>query len=301
MALIVNTNVASLNAQRNLSTTSSALSTSLQRLSSGLRINSAKDDAAGLAIVEGLNSRVRGDQQAIRNANDGISLAQTGEGALGQIGNNLQRIREIAVQASNGTVSDTNRSQLQKEVDQLTQEISRIVTTTEFNGTHLFVTGAAASGIAAAGLTFQVGSDGSATNQVTIASGDLFLASGLGGSTTATSGGLNSYATSLTATGTISVLNTGAASATIAQIDADIGIVSNSRSTFGAIQNRFEAVIANLQNYVENLSASRSRIQDADFAEETAKLTRNQILQQAGTAILSQANSVPQQALSLLR
>ena len=298
MALIVNTNVASLNAQRNLSQSNSALATSLQRLSSGLRINSAKDDAAGLAIVEGLNSQVRGDQQAIRNANDGISLAQTAEGALGQVTNNLQRIREISVQAANGSVSSGNRSQLQKEVDQLTQEISRIVSTTDFNGTTLL------SGNSS--LTFQVGSEGQANNALSIASSSLNLASGLAdasgnGTTSTASVGLNTFNTNLTATQTISVLTSSAASANIEALDADIATVSNSRSTFGAIQNRFEAVIANLQNYVENLSASRSRIQDADFAEETAKLTRNQILQQAGTAILSQANSVPQQALSLLR
>jgi flagellin len=284
MALIVNTNIASLNAQRNLSTSNAALSLSLQRLSSGLRVNSAKDDAAGMAVAESITSGVRGNTQAIRNANDGISVGQTAEGALGQVANNLQRIREISVQAANGSISDSNRSQLQKEVDQLTQEISRIVQTTEFNGTKLL------SG--AATITFQIGYSGSADNQVSISTTDLAQAG---------SAGLNSFSGSLTATGTINVTTSGGASAALSQLDADIAQVANLRSTYGAVQNRFEAVISNLQNYVENLTASRSRIMDADFAAESAQLTRNQILQQAGTAILAQANTVPQQALTLLR
>lgn len=290
MALIVNTNIASLNSQRNLAKSSSDLSVSLQRLSSGLRVNSAKDDAAGSAIAEGFTSAIRGGNQGIRNANDGISVAQTAEGALSQIANNMQRIREISVQASNGSVSDTNRSQLQKEVDQLTQEISRIVQTTEFNGKKLLSGGAQ--------MTFQVGFSGSTDNQVTVGASDLASA-GINGTA-----GLNAYNGALTgtaATGTINVTTSGAASAAIAQMDADIAQVANIRATFGSVQNRFEAVVSNLQNYVENLSSSRSRIVDADFASETAQLTRNQILQQAGTAILAQANTVPQGALTLLR
>ncbi len=284
MALIVNTNIASLNAQRNLSTSNAALGLSLQRLSSGLRVNSAKDDAAGLAVAESITSGVRGNTQAIRNANDGISVGQTAEGALGQIANNLQRIREISVQAANGSISDSNRSQLQKEVDQLTQEISRIVQTTEFNGTKLL------SG--AATITFQIGYSGSVDNQVSISTTDLALAG---------SAGLNSFSGSLTATGTIDITTSGGASAALSKLDYDISQVANLRSTYGAVQNRFEAVISNLQNYVENLTASKSRIMDTDFAAESAQLTRNQILQQAGTAILAQANTVPQQALTLLR
>lgn len=284
MALIVNTNIASLNAQRNLSNSNSALAVSLQRLSSGLRVNSAKDDAAGSAIAEGLTSAIRGGNQAIRNANDGISVGQTAEGALGQIANNLQRIREISVQASNGSISDTNRSQLQKEVDQLTQEISRIVQTTEFNGSKLL------SG--ASTITFQVGYSGAATNQVSVSTSNLAQNG---------SAGLNAYSAGLTATGTINVTSSGNASAAIANLDADISQIANIRATFGAVQNRFEAVVSNLQNYVENLSASKSRLIDADFAAETAQLTRNQILQQAGTAILAQANTLPQSALTLLR
>lgn len=294
MAIVVNTNIASLNAQRNLSSSSGSLATSLQRLSSGLRVNSAKDDAAGLAISQTLTSQIRGNNQSVRNANDAISVAQTAEGALGQVGNNLQRIREIAVQAANGGVSDSNRSQLQKEVDQLTQEISRIVQTTNFNGTALL----SASG----SLTFQVGADGTATNQVTVSLSTLGSAAASGGiGASAVSSGLNTYASSLTATGTINVLTSANASANIAGLDADIAQISNLRSTFGAAQNRFDAVVANLQNYVENLTASRSRIIDVDFASETANLTKNQILQQAGTAILGQANALPQSALSLLQ
>ncbi|AXT47993.1 MULTISPECIES: flagellin [Chromobacterium] len=282
MAITVNTNIASLNAQRNLGNSNNALQVSLQRLSSGLRVNSAKDDAAGLAISQTLTAAIRGNNQSIKNANDGISVGQTAEGALGQIANNLQRIREIAVQAANGSVSNTNRSQLQSEVDQLTQEISRIVQTTQFNGTSLLSGGSV--------LTFQVGSSGATNNQVSISSTDLTSA-----------GVLNSYNSSLTNTGTVSVTTQGAASGALSSLDADIASISNIRSTFGAVQNRFDAVVANLQNYVENLTAANSRIVDVDFAAETANLTKNQILQQAGTSILKNANSLPQSALTLLQ
>lgn len=284
MAIVVNTNIASLNAQRNLANSQSSLNTSLQRLSSGLRVNSAKDDAAGLAISEGLTSAIRGGNQAVRNANDGISVGQTAEGALGQISNNLQRIREIAVQASNGSVSDTNRSQLQLEVDQLTQEISRIVQTTQFNGTNLL------SG--ASTITFQVGYSGSADNQVSVSTTNLAQNG---------SAGLNSYSGSLTATGTINITTSGGASAALANLDADIKQVTNIRSQFGAVQNRFDAVVSNLNNYVENLTASKSRIIDTDYAAETANFSKAQILQQAGTAILKQANNLGQSALTLLQ
>lgn len=279
MPIIVNSNIASLNAQRNLSMSNSSLANSLQKLSSGLRVNSAKDDAAGLAVAEGLTSQIRGNNQGVRNAYDGISVAQTAESALGQVGNNLQRIREVAVQAANGGISDDNRSQLQKEVDQLTQEISRIVQTTNFNGTKLLTGGSA--------LTFQVGASGSEDNQVTTSGIEM---SGIAG-----------YAATLSATVTVNVSTSAAASAAIGSMDASIRTVTNTRATFGAVQNRFEAVIANMQAFTENLSASRSRIVDADFASETAQMTRNQILQQAGTSILGQANQVPQAALSLLR
>lgn len=279
MPIIVNSNIASLNAQRNLNQSNSALASSLQKLSSGLRVNSAKDDAAGLAVSEGLTSQIRGNSQGIRNAYDGISVAQTAEGALGEIGNNLQRIREVAVQAANGSISDGNRSQLQKEVDQLTQEVSRIIQTTNFNGTALLSAGAS--------LTFQVGSSGSSDNQVTTSGVNLTSMTG--------------YNATLSNTKTVDITTSGSASAAIGSLDNALKMVSDTRATFGAIQNRFEAVISNTQNYVENLTASRSRIIDTDFASETASLTRNQILQQAGTAILGQANTVPQAALSLLR
>ncbi|VEB45133.1 A-type flagellin [Chromobacterium violaceum] len=213
MAITVNTNVSSLQAQLNLNNSQMSLTKSLQRLSSGLRINTAKDDAAGLAISQTLTSAIRGNNQAVNNANDGISVGQTAEGALGQIANNLQRIREIAVQASNGSVSNTNRSQLQNEVDQLTQEISRIVQTTQFNGTSLL------SGSAV--LTFQVGSSGASSNQVSISSQDMTSA-----------GVLCSYNSSLTATGTISVLSQGSASAILSALDQDISQISNVRSTW---------------------------------------------------------------------
>jgi flagellin len=277
MALFVNSNLPSLNAQRNLTRSQDDLNTSLQRLSSGLRVNSAKDDAAGLFVVGQLTRDIRGINQATRNAADGISLAQTAEGALGEIANNLQRIREIAIQSANATVGD--RSGLQKEVDQLTQEISRIVQTTNFAGTTLL------SG--STSLTFHVGPSGAASDQVAL--------------TTVNMTGLAGYAANLTATGTIDVDDAANASAAISALGSSIDTVNQTRATYGAVQNRFEAVISNLQNYSENLSAARSRIQDADFAAETAKLTRAQILQQAGTSILAQANQLPQNALTLLQ
>jgi flagellin len=278
MALVVNTNLFSLNSQRALMSSESDLKVSMARLSSGLRINSAKDDAAGLYTVEQLTADVRGQSQAIRNAADGISLGQVAEGALGQIANNLQRIREIAVQAANGTVE--GREGLQAEVNQLTQEISRIVQTTKFNGVALLS--------ADAGITFQVGEDGDASNQVEIKSIDLTAE-------------LKAYASGLAATGTIDVSTSAAAILALGEMDTDIKEIAANRATFGAVQNRFEAVIANLSVSVENISASRSRIQDTDFAAETAKLTRAQILQQAGVAMLAQANGVPQTVLALLR
>lgn len=279
MAIIVNSNLASLNAQRNLESSQSSLNQSLQRLSSGLRINSAKDDAAGLFIAEQLTRDIRGTNQAVRNASDGISLGQTAEGALSEIGNNLQRIRELAVQSANATTG--NRAGIQAEVDQLTQEISRIIQTTEFAGNSLLN---AASGSDT--LTFQVGASGTASNQLTIS--------------TVSMTGIAGYAAGLTATGTINVSDAANASAALSALSTALDTVNQSRATYGALQNRFEAVISNLQNYAENLTAARSRIQDADFAAETANLTRSQILQQAGVSILAQANTLPQTALSLL-
>ncbi|RLA21190.1 MAG: flagellin FliC [Gammaproteobacteria bacterium] len=278
MALIVNSNLASLNAQRNLSKSQGDLNQALQRLSSGLRVNSAKDDAAGLFVAQQITRDIRGLNQAVRNSADGISLGQTAEGALGEIANNLQRIREIAVQASNATVG--NAAGLQLEVDQLTQEISRIVQTTEFNGTQLLDgTGGA--------LVFQVGANGTADNRITVTASNLTS--------------LSAYNASLTNTGTVDVSSNAAAQGVLATLGADIDTANGERATYGAIQNRFEAVISNLQNFAENLTAARSRIEDADFAAETAKLTRAQVLQQAGVSIVAQANAVPQAALSLLQ
>ncbi|MBV6388952.1 MAG: Flagellin [Nitrosomonas europaea] len=275
MPQVINTNIASLNAQRNLNVSQNSLSTALQRLSSGLRINSAKDDAAGLAISERMTSQIRGMNQAARNANDGISLAQTAEGALVEIGNNLQRIRELAVQSANATNSEGDREALQKEVTQLIDEIQRVGEQTSFNGTKL-LDGNFASQI------FQVGANKDETIEFT----DIVdtTASGLGVDGVDISG----------ADGT-------AAADAIETIDDALKIVNSTRADLGAIQNRFSSAIANLQTSAENLSASRSRIQDADFAAETAALTRAQILQQAGVAMLSQANALPNNVLSLLR
>ncbi|PCH62689.1 MAG: flagellin FliC [Gammaproteobacteria bacterium] len=281
MALTVNTNIASLNAQRNLAASQGDLNTSLQRLSTGLRINSASDDAAGLFISEQITADIRGLNQATRNAQDGISLGQVAEGALGEISNNLQRIREIAVQSANVTVQD--RTGLQGEVDQLTQEISRIIATSQFNGVDLL------SGTAS--LVFQVGQDGNASNQVTLTTTNL---------ATSGAGGTVAFNANLSATGTIDVSTAAASSGALATLDTSIDNVSRTRATFGAVQNRFEAVISNLSNTAENLTAARGRIIDADFASETANLTRAQIIQQAGVSVLSQANSLPQLALSLL-
>jgi len=279
MAISVNSNIVSLNAQRNLGKSQSDLATSMQRLSSGLRINSAKDDAAGLFSVELMTSDIRGLNQATRNAADGISLAQTAEGAMAEIGNNMQRIREIAVQSANATTE--NRAGLQLEVDQLTQEISRIVETTEYNGLSLLKGDNA--------LTFQVGADGKANNQISVDGVALETTLGAAG-----------YDADLAAVGTVDVSTSAAAFAALSSMDTGIEALASERSTYGAVQNRFDAVISNLQNYSENLTAGRSRIQDADFAAETSKLTRAQILSQAGTSIVGQANQLPQSALSLL-
>ncbi|WP_456417508.1 flagellin N-terminal helical domain-containing protein [Thiolapillus sp.] len=282
MAMVINTNVMSLNAQRNVDKTNGQLATSMQRLSSGLRVNSAKDDAAGLYTINRMTSDIRGLNQAARNAADGISLAQTAEAALGQIGDNLQRIRELAVQSANGTVED--RTGMQAEVDQLNAEITRIVDNVAFNGVAL-LDGSTAS------LTFQVGQDNGETISVSLTSMTTLQGYDTGG------GGATDGFDISTQAAAQNVLDSTHASS----IDADIDAVSSARATYGAVQNRFESVISSIQSYSENLSASRSRIQDADFAAETANLTKVQILQQAGTAMLAQANAAPQNVLSLLR
>ena len=414
MAQVINTNTMSLNAQRNLSTSGSSLATTIQRLSSGSRINSAKDDAAGLAISERFGTQIRGTDVAIRNANDGISLAQVAEGSLSEIGNNLQRVRELAVQASNATNSASDRKALQAEVTQLVSEIDRVAKQSEFNGTklldgsfssQLFQVGAnsgqaiaidkvvdaksnalGGSVFDSATLTLTAGTAGVAGQEVTIkgptltggglptagvAIGDItFVSTGvaaedLAAANKATVAAINgkigetgiyaellpadaaatpprttdlikltsvkesvdsdgkfsaikaavttggNFTTSAIAGTTtapaakqlsdVNISNVDGAQQAITIVDKALGSINSTRADLGAIQNRFTSVVANLQTSTENLSASRSRIKDTDFAKETAELTRTQILQQAGTAMLAQANQVPQNVLSLLR
>jgi len=281
MTMSINTNIASLNAQRNLTQSQSSLATSMQRLSSGLRINSAKDDAAGLAIAERMNAQVRGMNVAVRNANDGISLAQTAEGALSKVGDSLQRMRELAVQSRNATNSSSDKDSLNKEFSQLQSEITRVLGGTSFNGKAML-------GAAATALTFQVGANTTANDTITVTTTDMTQASQITAVTASTAVIDN------TATG-------GAIDTVINNIDTAIDNVNNTRATFGATQSRFDAIISNLQQGVENQSAARSRIMDADFATETANMSRSQILQQAGTAMVAQANQLPNSVLSLLK
>ncbi|WP_119354030.1 flagellin [Azohydromonas sediminis] len=282
MPQTINTNIASLNAQRALNSTQSSLATSMARLSSGLRVNSAKDDAAGLAIAERMNAQIRGMNVAIRNANDGISYAQVAEGALSKVGDALQRMRELALQSRNATNAPGDKDALQNEFRELQSEITRVLGGTTFNGTALF----AATGQ----LDFQIGAGTSAFDRVSITLGSTALTSNATVTTiTATSASIGSSATG------------GDIDTVIGGIDAAIDLVNSQRSLWGATQNRFEAVISSLQVNVENQSAARSRIMDADFAAETANLSRAQILQQAGTAMVAQANQLPQQVLSLLQ
>ena len=396
MTSVINTNISSLTAQRNLNSSQSSLATSMQRLSSGLRINSAKDDAAGLAISDRMTSQIRGMNQAVRNANDGISLAQTAEGALGEIGNNLQRIRELSVQSSNATNSTSDRTAIQAEVTQLTSEIDRVSKQSDFNGTKLLdgsfssqlfqvganagqtigvskianstagalgnvkfaadrvgaaaagataaatvpgsMTGLVLNGVAintvnykltdnaaqvgattAAAINAQMGETGlraiadATTGAVTLeslkANKDFTVTAGTlqGGVTAVGLGGTADTAVTAAATANFSFLsNVDVTSVKGAQqameiVDAALTQVSSSRAELGAVQNRFTSVVTNLQTNSENTSASRSRIQDADFAAETANLSRAQILQQAGTAMVAQANQLPQSVLSLLK
>lgn len=273
MAQTINTNLYSLNAQRNLNSSQSAMGQSIQRLSSGLRINSAKDDAAGLAVAEGMTSKIRGLDVASRNASDGISLAQTAESALGQITNNLQRVRELAVQSANGTLGDTERGYLQQEVTELAAEITRIIDDTEFNGTKLFDGSASA-------VAIQVGANSGETIEIS--------SNSLSAVKTAVSG--YSVASQSAAE---SVISTGGA-------DQEIGSIINARSSMGAVQNRFESVIGQIDSYKEGLQAAKSRIMDTDYASETAELARSQVLQQAGTAMVAQANQIPSGVMRLL-
>ena len=267
MPQTINTNVSSLNAQRNLTTSQSSLSTSMQRLSSGLRVNSAKDDAAGLAIADRMNAQIRGINVAIRNANDGISLAQTAEGALATVTDVLQRMRELAVQAQNGSNGTSDRVNLDTEFQQLSAEITRIASQTKFNGTAIVGAGAGAQ-------VFQVGANNGDTMTITTA-------------------------TITTVAG--DVLTSATASTAMTAIDTALDTITTNRATYGAAMSRFEFAISNLQITGENQQAARGRIMDADFASETANLSRAQILQQAGTAMVAQANQLPQQVLQLLQ
>lgn len=294
MPQVINTNVASLNAQRNLNSSQSALSTSLSRLSSGLRINSAKDDAAGLAISERMTAQIRGLNQAARNANDGISLAQTAEGAMVEVTNNLQRIRELAVQASNDTNTEDDRKALQAEVKQLKLEIKRVAEQTKFNGTALldgsFIT-----------KSFQVGANSAETISIdNIVKIDMDTTDENAGAIADDNPDGSPIAADVDFS-RLDVTDFTKAQDTLDAVDDALKIVNSSRANLGAIQNRFSSAVASLQTTSENLSASRSRIQDADFAAETAAMTRAQILQQAGVAMLSQANALPNNVLSLLR
>ena len=284
MAQIINTNLMSLNAQRNLSTTQSALATSVQRLSTGLRVNSAKDDAAGLAIAERMNTQVRGMNVAIRNANDAISLSQTAEGALSKINDMGQRMRELAVQSANATNNATDRESLDAEFQALSAEIKRNLEGTSFNGTKLFA--------ALATMTFQVGANNAATDQIAVITTNLTTETSMTGILGGGGGGGAAAA---------DIKDVGKSREALDKLDKMLATVNAKRAEFGATQNRFEAVIQTLQVSAENQTAARSRIMDADFASETAALTRAQVLQQAGTSMLSQANSLPNNVLSLLR
>ena len=279
MPAIINTNQLSLNAQRNTATSQGTLATAMQRLSSGMRVNSAKDDAAGLAIADRMTSQVRGMNVAIRNANDGISLAQTAEGALSKVSDALQRMRELGVQARNATNTTTDLDSIGKEFGQLGAEITRVLGGTTFNGKAILA-GAAGT------QTFQIGANTTDNDIVDVGTTDLTADATI----TAVTGA------SISNTDTAATLKT-----VIDNIDTAITTVSGQRATLGASQNRFDAVTSNLMISVENQSAARSRILDADYASETANLSRSQILQQAGNAMIAQANQLPQQVLTLLR
>jgi len=373
MASVINTNISSLNAQRNLTTSQGELATSLQRLSSGLRINSAKDDAAGLAISERMTTQIRGSNQAVRNANDGVSLAQVAEGALGSLGDSLQRIRELAIQSANATNSVSDRAALNVEAQQLKDEVQRVASSTTFNGVNLLdgsftnqqfqvgpnanetisvanivnaqtttlgdsITAQTTGTVAAVGafgvlslngttitpsalgatVTEQATFNADAINAFSATTGVFATSSGatltlISAADIVVAGAGAIVADGLPVAGTVTVAaSTGGfdlvdistvegANAAIIYMDAGLTEVNTARANLGAIQSRFESVVANLTINAENLSAARSRIRDADFAAETANLTRAQILQQAGTAMLAQANSAPQNVLSLLQ
>lgn len=274
MSMYINTNVAAINAHRNLGFNNTQMGKTMEKLSSGFRINRAADDAAGLAVSEKMRYQINGYNQAMRNAQDGISLLQTGEGALTEVHAMLQRLNVLATQAANGTLDDTDRSKLQEEVAQLKEEINNIANTTEFNGIKLLDGSAGASGI-----SFQVGFRANTTITINL-------------SQSVTTQALN--------IDDIDISSTEGAQAAISAVQSAISTVSTLRANFGAVQNRLEHTINNLGVNAENLSASESRIRNADMAKEITDFTRNQILVQAGTAMLAQANAVPQNVLRLL-
>ena len=287
MPQTINTNISSLNAQRSLGMNQASLATSMQRLSSGLRVNSAKDDAAGLAIAERMSAQVRGMNAAVRNANDGISLAQTAEGSLGKVGDALQRMRELAVQSANDTNSASDKNSLDKEFGELAKEVQRVLGATTFNGKHVL-------GSEAGILQFQVGANTTANDTIDITTPDMTTdLTIIAVAGTDNTGALRSVIDS--------TANTSAIHLVINSIDAALNNVNAQRAVLGASQSRFDSVISSLQVSVENQTAARSRIMDADFASETANLSRAQILQQAGNAMLAQANQLPQQVLKLLQ
>lgn len=283
MALAINTNVASMNSQRSINRTNNELATTMQRLSSGLRVNSAKDDAAGLAIGNKMTAQIRGMTVAARNANDGISMAQTAESAMGSLTESLQRMRDLAIQSSNrASVGATDRDKLQTEYKQLALELKRVINNTEFNGIKVL------NGGLSGGQNLQVGANTAIDNQIAISVANLSVnnSTGIGSVFTTSIGG------SATSANVLSAVNI---------IDNALKSIDTARATLGASQNRLTATIGNLQSSIENQSAARSRIMDTDFAAETAQLSRNQILSQAGTAMLAQANQASQNVLSLLR
>ena len=298
MAMFINTNTSSLNAQRNLMNTTKSSDTSYTRLASGLRINSAKDDAAGLQISNRLTSQVNGLDQGNRNANDGISLAQTAEGAMDEVTGMLQRMRTLAQQSANGSNSAKDREALQKEVDQLGAEINRISKDTTFAGTKLLDGNYSGS--------FQVGADANQTIGFSLSQADGFSISGIAAAanTTVDVGTVIGTAINVTAIfaagSSISISTQSGAQQVLAAADAMLGVVDSKRAELGAVQNRLDSTIRNQANISENVSAARSRIRDADFATETANMTKQNILQQAASSILAQANQRPQSALQLL-
>jgi flagellin len=283
----INTNIIALNAQRNLAGSQSALASSMQRLSSGQRVNSAKDDAAGMAIAERMTAQIRGMTVAARNANDGISLAQTAEGALGKVADSFQRMRELAVQAANATNSDSDKDSLDKEFGELAKEIQRVLGGTTFNGLAIL-------GADAGTKVFQIGANTGGNDSVNITTANMTANADI----TAVAGNDSSG-------GTRAKIDRDASSGDIKtvmdNIDTALDTINNERATLGASQSRFDSAISNLQISIESQSAARSRIVDTDFAAETAKLSRAQILQQAGNAMVAQANQLPQQVLQLLR